>query len=98
MARFERLFGSKKAIVGVIHLPPLPGYPASPGIEKVIEKALSDLEALEAGPVEGVLVGNEGDRPPRGEAAPETIAPMTLASLYLFSAAPKTKIGVEILL
>ena len=68
MTRFERLFGSKKAIVGVIHLPPLPGYPASPGIEKVVEKALRDLEALEAGPVDGILVENEEDRPHRGRA------------------------------
>jgi membrane complex biogenesis BtpA family protein len=98
MTRFERLFGSKKAIVGVIHLPPLPGYPASPGIEKVVEKALRDLEALEAGPVDGVLVENEEDRPHRVEAARETIAAMTRVARELIRASRKAEIGVEILL
>lgn len=98
MTRFERLFASKKTLVGVIHLPPLPGYPASPGIEKIIEKALRDLEALEAGPVDGVLVENEEDRPHRVEAGRETIAAMTRVARELVSAARKTEIGVEILL
>jgi membrane complex biogenesis BtpA family protein len=98
MTRFERLFGSKKAIIGVIHLPPLPGYPASPGIDKVVEKAVSDLEALQAGPVDGVLVENEEDRPHRLEAARETIAAMTRVARELVSAARRTPIGVEILL
>src|SRR3990172_8818318 len=98
MARFERLFGSKKAIVGVIPLPPPPGYPTSPGIEKVVEKALGDLEALEAGPVDGVLVENESDRPHRVEAARETIAAMTRVTRELVLSALKAKIGVEILL
>src|SRR3990172_10669031 len=98
MTRFERLFGSKKAIVGVIPLPPPPGYPTSPGIEKVVEKALGDLEALEAGPVDGVLVENEEDRPHRVEAARETIAAMTRVARELVRAARNAKIGVEILL
>src|SRR3990172_9158849 len=98
VARFERLFGSKKAIVGVIHLPPPPGYPASPGVEKGVEKGLRDLEALEAGPVDGILVENEEDRPHRVEAARETIAAMTRVARELVSAARKAKVGVEILL
>jgi membrane complex biogenesis BtpA family protein len=98
MTRFERLFGTKKALIGVIHLPPLPGYPASPGIESVVAKALRDLEALEAGPVDGVLVENEEDRPHRVEAGRETIAAMTRVARELLQAARKTKIGVEILL
>jgi membrane complex biogenesis BtpA family protein len=98
MPRFAELFRERKAIVGVIHLPPLPGYPASPGIEKVIEKALRDLEALEAGPVDGVLVENEEDRPHRVEAAKETVAAMTRVARELVLKARRAVIGVEILL
>jgi hypothetical protein len=98
MTRFGRLFGSSKAILGVIHLPPLPGYPSSPGIEKVVEKALGDLESLEAGPVDGALVENEEDRPHRVDAARETVAAMTRVARELVSAARMTRIGVEILL
>lgn len=98
MERFNRLFPGRKPIIGVIHLPPLPGYPGSPGISAVVEKALRDLEALEGGGVDGVLVENEEDRPHRVEAAPETVAAMTRVATELVRASPRLAIGVEILL
>jgi membrane complex biogenesis BtpA family protein len=98
MSRFAKLFREPKAIVGVIHLPPLPGYEASPGIDRIVAKALSDLRAFEAGGVDGVLVENEEDRPHRVEAAKETVAAMTRVGRELVLAARKTVVGVEILL
>lgn len=97
MGRLVDLLG-RQPIIGVIHLPPLPGYPTSPGIEAVVAKARRDLEALEEGGVDGVLVENEEDRPHRVEAASETVAAMTRVTSELVRAARKTKIGVEILL
>jgi uncharacterized protein len=98
VGRFQELFRAVKPIIGVIHLPPLPGYPTSPGLEAVIEKALGDLEALEAGGVDGVLVENEEDRPHRVEAEPETTAAMTRITHELVKAARRSTVGVEILL
>lgn len=98
MRAFRRLFPSDKVLIGVIHLPPLPGYPESPGIEAVTEKALRDLEALESGPVDGILVENEEDRPHRVEAAPETVASMTRVTRELVLRAGRAAVGVEILL
>jgi membrane complex biogenesis BtpA family protein len=98
MSRFRDLFPSPKPLIGVIHLPPLPGYKESPGIEDVVAKALSDLESLESGPVEGALVENEEDRPHRVEAARETIAAMTRVTHELVLHARRCRIGVEILL
>ncbi len=95
---FRSLFPRYKPIIGVIHLPPLPGYASSPGLAAVIEKALHDLAALEAGGVDGVLVENEGDRPHRVEASRETIAVMTRITRDLVAARRRTVIGVEILL
>jgi uncharacterized protein len=88
----------KTPIIGVIHLPPLPGYPTSPGIAAVVAKALRDLEALEKGGAEGVLVENEEDRPHRVEASAETVAAMTWVTGELVRAARRAKVGVEILL
>lgn len=99
--RFRELFrSSSKILIGVIHLPALPGYPQSPGIERVVEKALSDLMGLETGPVDGVLVENEEDHPHRVEAAKETLAAMTRVAreLVLAGREPTIPIGVEILL
>jgi membrane complex biogenesis BtpA family protein len=98
MSRFRDLFPSPKPLIGVIHLPPLPGYKESPGIEGVVAKALSDLESLESGPVQGALVENEEDRPHRVEAARETIAAMTRVTRELVLHARQCRIGVEILL
>jgi len=98
MPSFTRLFPRPKPILGVIHLPPLPDYPASPGLEAVVQKALCDLEALEAGGADGVLVENEEDRPHRVEAAVETVAAMAVVARELVRAARRAAIGVEILL
>lgn len=92
------MFGSQKPIIGVIHLPPLPGYENSPGIDAVVEKALTDLRALESGPVDGVLVENENDQPHRIASASETTAVMTRVTRELVNAARSCSIGVEILL
>jgi len=92
------MFGSEKTIIGVIHLPPLPGYPESPGVDAVLAKALADLDALEAGPVEAVLVENENDKPHRVEASSETVAAMTRLTRELVIRARRCRIGVEILL
>ena len=68
MGRLEELLG-KKPIIGVIHLPPLPGYPSSPGIEAVVEKALGDLEAANAHALlavaDGAIVGTSLKKGPR---------------------------------
>lgn len=95
---FRELFDAPKPLIGVIHLPPLPGYPESPGIEVVVRKALTDLEALELGPVDGVLVENENDKPHRVEAARETIAAMTRVTRALVQRSRHAVVGVEILL
>ena len=98
VGRFMELFPQRHPIIGVIHLPPLPGYPSSPGLGAVIEKALRDQVALEAGGASGILVENEEDRPHRVEARPETIAAMTRVARELVSAARRVPVGVEILL
>lgn len=92
------MFGSQKPVIGVIHLPPLPGYENSPGIDAVVEKALADLRALESGPVDGVLVENEHDKPHRVASASETTAAMTRVTRELVDAARSCAVGVEILL
>lgn len=98
MSRFREVFSSTKAIIGMIHLPPLPGYPASPGIDDVVQRAVADLGALEDGGVDGVLIENEYDRPHRVRAAPETIASMTRVCRSVVQEADALAVGCEILL
>ncbi len=97
MKFFER-FGSAKPIIGVIHLPALPGYADSTGLDAAIDKALRDLAALEEGGAQGVLVENEYDRPHRVTSSPETTAAMTRITREVEVAAQSIVVGAEILL
>lgn len=98
MSRFRDRFGDSKVIIGMIHLPPLPGYPDSPGIDRLVEHALRDLATLEAAGVAGALLENEFDRPHRVAASPEVTAAMARIARELVAAGPSAKIGCEILL
>lgn len=97
MSRFHEVFPGRRPVIGVIHLPALPGYPESPGIESIVRKALDDLHALEKGGVDGVLVENEYDRPHRVVAAPETLAAMTRVTRAIVEHSG-IAVGCEILL
>lgn len=98
MSRFQDQFGRAKTIIGMIHLPPLPGYKNSPGIEYAIRQAAGDLNALEEGGVDAVLVENEYDRPHRVTAAPETTAAMTRITRAVVQESEFAAVGCEILL
>ena len=58
------MFEPSESIVGMVHLPALPGAPGFEGDRtSVRERALSDVRALEAGGVDAILVENFGDAP-----------------------------------
>ena len=80
MANFLRkAFGFDKAIIAMIHFPPLPGSPLYDdlsGIQSIIDWVQRDLDNLQAGGVDAVMFCNEGDRPYVLDAPPATIATM----------------------
>ena len=98
MPGFRERFSSARPLIGVIHLPPLPGYPESPGLAAVIAHARAELATYRVGGLDGVLVENEYDRPHRVEAGRETIAVMTAVTRALVEAAGRLPVGIEILL
>lgn len=74
--------GLTKPIVAMVHFPPLPGsplYDARGGMAAIVDHAARDIEALQAGGVDAVMFGNEGDRPYVLHAAPEALAAMAAA-------------------
>ena len=98
MPDFRRLFPRPTTIIGMIHLPPLPGYPDAKSIDYIIRNAVADLRVLEDGGVDGVLIENEYDRPHRVTAAPETIAAMTRITRAIVQESDSVVVGCEILL
>ncbi len=97
MSRFTTLFSRPKPLIGMIALPPLPGYPAFSTIDALIEAALADLAALEQGGVDGVLVENDFDQPHTLLAGAEIIAAMTRVTREVVSRA-QVPVGIEVLL
>jgi len=98
MSRFTDVFPRSKPVIGMIHLPPLPDYPDSRGIDYAIGHAVRDLHVLEAAGIDGVLIENEYDRPHRVAAGPATIAAMTRITRAVVQEATDTIVGCEILL
>jgi hypothetical protein len=96
--RFVDLFPSPGPIIGVIHLPPLPGFEGHPGMSSVIAHALADLAVLMEQKVEGVLVENEYDRPHTVMASDIVIAAMKDVMHAVVSASRDIVVGCEILL
>ncbi len=72
----------KGALIGMIHLPPLPGAPRYGGsMSEVIDAALRDATALSEAGVDAVLIENFGDVPfAKGAVGPATVAALTVAA------------------
>ena len=68
-----------RAILGMVHLRPLPGAPLYAGsLDEVIDAALTDARALSDGGADALVFENFGDRPFfRGRVGAETVAAMT---------------------
>ena len=67
----------EKVVIGVVHLPPLPGSPEHSDWDAVIEKTLQDARAIEEGGADALILENYGDRPFLKEVGKEMVAAMT---------------------
>lgn len=94
----DPLLGRRQALIGMVHLLPLPGSPRWHGsLDEVIERASADARTLEAGGMHACLVENYGDAPfTAGPVEPITIAAMTRV-LVAVRAAVEIPCGVNIL-
>ncbi len=95
--QFKSLFPDPFSIIGMIHLPPLPGFKGSPGLSGIIDRALADLEIYQQAGIHGVLIENEYDRPHLLKSNSEVTAAMTRVTAEVVKMS-KFPVGVEILL
>lgn len=87
-----------RALIGVVHLGPLPGAPGYGGsLGPVIERAVRDAKTWEEGGADGVVVENFGDAPFfAGPVPSETVAAMTAAAAAV-AVAVDIPLGVNVL-
>lgn len=87
-------------VVGVIHLPPLPGSArggAARDVDSLLDGARRDAEAWAAGGADALIVENFGDAPFRKDAVePHVVAAMTVAVLRI-QGASGLPVGVNVL-
>lgn len=96
---FLELYGVEKPIIGMVHLPPLPGSPVynGKGLKEVIDRALYDVNELQEGGVNALEVENFSDPTyyPQ-EVGPELVAAMAVISDRIMKIA-KVPVGICIL-
>jgi len=95
----SRLWETKKPIIGMVHLPPLPGSPGYGGepLEEIVRFALQEAEALREGGVDAILVENFHDYPyPTGKVPIPTLIAAAVAA-YRVKEAVDIPVGVNLL-
>lgn len=90
---------ARPRLVGVIHLPPLPGSPrAAEPVAALARAAARDARTLAAAGYDLAIVENFGDVPfYRGPVPPVTIAAMTACALAAREACPTLPLGLNVL-
>jgi len=95
---FETIFGMRRPVIGVIHLPPLPASPRYRGdLKSIGDRVRADARALEAGGAAGMILENFGDVPFFADRVePVTVAIMTTMAL-IAREATSIPLGVNVL-
>jgi membrane complex biogenesis BtpA family protein len=99
MHPLKEIFGVSRPIIGMVHLPPLPGSPKYRGqsTDHLLEFSLSEAKKLENGGVDGLIIENLGDAPYlKSNVGPETISIMTLIACKIANSV-KIPVGVNVL-
>jgi membrane complex biogenesis BtpA family protein len=89
---------ASKPIIGMLHLPPLPGSYTYNGqaLDDIVEHALDEAEILASSGFDGFLMQNAGDRPASLEVCPEKIAYMSVIGAAVHRAHPTLPLGVNV--
>lgn len=94
-----KLLGTLKPVIGMCHLPPLPGAPryAGGGLAAARDFLLRDAEALVQGGVDALMIENFGDAP----FFPGPVPPATIAAITVLAAEVRRQfdrpLGVNVL-
>jgi len=96
----EAVFGAERPVVGMVHLPALPGaprYDADGGRAAIRAAALRDAERLDAGGVDALLIENFGDAPFYPDSVPRHVVAELTALVGAVKDATDRPVGVNVL-
>jgi uncharacterized protein len=89
----QALFSRSRVVIGVVHLPALPGAPDyhGAGIDELVAVALDDAQRYARGGVQGIIVENHGDIP---FAKPDDLGPETAAVMAVICDRVRREVGL----
>jgi membrane complex biogenesis BtpA family protein len=89
----------RKPLIGMLHLPPLPGAPRFRGdVKLILVQVLRDAEALAAGGVHGLMLENYGDLPFYPDRVPaHVVAHLTALATEVLRRFPQLPLGINVL-
>ncbi len=99
MTRATNWLAQRPLLIGMLHLPPLPGSPRFGGsIQVVMQRVLADAHALTSGGIDLLMLENFGDSPFFPGAVPTiTVAHLTAIAERVKAAHPQAKLGINVL-
>ena len=77
--KLKNIFIETKPVIGMVHIGALPGSPLFDPTFDLVESARADLLALQKAGFDGVMFGNENDRPYEFNA--DTASTATMAAI-----------------
>ncbi len=78
----RKLWGEGTPVVGMVHLPPLPGSPGYRGsVDEILARASAEVRLLVDGGLDGILVENYGDTP----FFPGPVPPVTVSTMAVLT-------------
>lgn len=93
-----RALGREKALIGMVHVPALPGTPASRlGMREIQAHVAAEAMLLAKAGFDALLLENMHDAPYVTRHDPAVVAGMTAAGLAVREAAPDLPMGVQVL-
>ncbi|MDZ7361084.1 MAG: BtpA/SgcQ family protein [candidate division KSB1 bacterium] len=98
MTSFRQLFKTAHPLIGMLHLPPLPGSPNYTGtMQHILDAAQQDAQVLLEAGFAGLIIENLGDAPYYPDHAPaETVAAMSVVAAHV-RRQTKLPVGVNVL-
>ena len=105
LKRLEDLFGVPRPVIGMVHLWPLPGAPgfmgngAGYGMQRIIDEALREADALVTGGVDALMIENMWDLPFRvGHAVQiESTTAQAVAAAEVIKRFPQVPAGINVI-
>ena len=96
---FTRIFGPRPCtVIGMIHVPALPGTPRHQGgMAAILDHALAEAETYRACGIHALMVENMHDVPYVQHPGPEILAAMAVAARAVKQAHPQLPLGIQIL-